>query len=89
MKFLNEKGEIAEGEPISDELILLRDTITKYIHEGVCNGTYHSTYGPPPPCRIAGNQLAGILDPFDGESRIANRIIKAMEPEPVAPLGGE
>ena len=80
MKFIDEKGEIVEGTPISEELIFLREKVTAYMHETVCANKYHASYSGKPACEISGNRLAAVLDAFNGEGRLGQLIAKEVEP---------
>ena len=57
MKFIKADGTIEEGTPLSDNTAKLRDALEKYLHEVVCQGSYHGVYGKRH-CATAANFLA-------------------------------
>ena len=44
MQFLNSKGILEEGEPLSDVQIAQRKAIIDYLHVRLCSGYAHSDY---------------------------------------------
>ena len=61
MKFIKEDGTIEEGTPLSENTAKLRDELEKYLHEVVCQASYHGVYGKKP-CVTAANFLALIVN---------------------------
>ena len=61
MKFIKEDGTIEEGTPLSENTAKLRDELEKYLHEVVCQDSYHGVYGKKP-CVTAANFLALIVN---------------------------
>jgi hypothetical protein len=45
MQFLMSTGEIAEGEPLTDEQVSQRAELIEYLHVAVCDRAYHGKYG--------------------------------------------
>ncbi|MGB9407743.1 MAG: hypothetical protein WCA89_09405 [Terracidiphilus sp.] len=77
MKFLTTDGKIAEGVPLSDKQSELRDTLETYLHDKVCEGRYHGTYGAKP-CRETANTIVPQLDDNASGALCA----ALLEPEP-------
>ena len=75
MKFLNEKGKIVEGLPLTDEQIIQRERLISYFHENCCHN-YHGVYGERGCEQMATDYVTGKL------IEVANA---QPEPEP-APL---
>lgn len=67
MKFLKPDGTIEEGEPLNDDLAIVREQMERFIHLLVCHGRYHGTYDGHP-CRDAANFLSISLATVDGLS---------------------
>ncbi len=44
MKFIAQDGQIAEGIPLTEEQIAMREQILDFTHETVCGGGIHSSY---------------------------------------------
>lgn len=60
MKFLNEKGKIVEGVPLTDEQIAQRERLIAYFHDNCCN-TYHGVYGERGCEQMATDYVTGKL----------------------------
>jgi hypothetical protein len=45
MKFLNEKGTIEEGIPLTKDQVEQRERLIVYFHDVSCGNGYHGTYG--------------------------------------------
>lgn len=45
-KFLKDDGTIEEGEPLSDAQASMLEELTNYLHQVVCENSYHSVYQP-------------------------------------------
>lgn len=57
MKFIKADGTIEEGTPLSENTAKLRDELEKYLHQVVCQDSYHGVYGKKH-CVTAANFLA-------------------------------
>lgn len=72
MKFLNSKGEVVEGTPLTDKQIQLLERFTETLHEKLCKNSYYGTYSPKP-CAEFANDLVPKLDDSAAQS-----ILKAL-----------
>jgi hypothetical protein len=44
MKFINEKGKIEDGTPLTNMQFLQRERLIPYFHKVACLDSYHTTY---------------------------------------------
>ncbi len=77
MKFLKEDGTVDDGTPLTDRQVDTLERFTEYIHEHVCNGAYHGSYGRKP-CRDTANDLIPKLD----DSAVGSLWTLMSKPEP-------
>ncbi len=68
MKFLNEKGKIVEGTPLTNEQADQRERLIAYFHQTACDNGYHGPYSDKK-CESLANAfvLGDIAKAADGQ----------------------
>ena len=61
MKFIDEKGKLCEGTPITDEQAIQRERLIRYFHHEACEDAYHGSYGNRPCENLALAFLTGEI----------------------------
>lgn len=77
MKFLKEDGTVDDGTPLTDRQVDAIERFTEYLHENLCDNSFHGSYGKKR-CRDAANDLIPKLD----DSAVWSLCTAMSKPEP-------
>ena len=88
-KFLKDDGTIEEGEPLSNAQASMLEELTNYLHQVVCENSYHSVYKTKP-CQVAAQFIMTVTTTIDQsewgevfEEKVNPKPKPAPIPEPV------